>query len=118
MQSSAEKDVDLLLNVAIEHRLMHVETLAYMLHQLPHDRKLRPPHRLVLITDPIAPAMTEIPSGLATLGMARNAMQFGWDNEYEIHRVEVPAFAIDRYMVTNRQYLDFVASGGYQNEAL
>src|SRR5579863_1144212 len=31
-----------LLNVAIEHRLMHVETLAYMLHQLPIDRKIRP----------------------------------------------------------------------------
>src|ERR1700689_4879227 len=28
-----------LLNVAIEHRLMHAETLAYMLHQLPLDRK-------------------------------------------------------------------------------
>src|ERR1022692_1761711 len=26
-----------LLNVAIEHRLMHAETLAYMLHQLPLD---------------------------------------------------------------------------------
>ena len=32
-----------LLNVAIEHRLMHVETLAYMLHQLPIDRKVRQP---------------------------------------------------------------------------
>src|ERR1700675_1361288 len=31
-----------LLNVAIEHRLMHAETLSYMLHQLPLDRKVRP----------------------------------------------------------------------------
>src|ERR1700687_589641 len=30
-----------LLNVAIEHRLMHAETLAYMLHQLPSDHKVR-----------------------------------------------------------------------------
>src|ERR1700683_3123925 len=30
-----------LLNVAIEHRLMHAETLAYMLHQLPLDRKVQ-----------------------------------------------------------------------------
>src|SRR5262249_37879218 len=29
-----------LLNVAIEHRLMHAETLAYMLHQMPLERKL------------------------------------------------------------------------------
>ena len=36
--------LDTLLNVAIEHRLMHVETLAYMLHQLPLDRKISPNH--------------------------------------------------------------------------
>ena len=30
-------------NVAIEHRLMHAETLAYMLHQLPFDNKVRKP---------------------------------------------------------------------------
>src|SRR5580704_15445621 len=29
-----------LLNVASEHRLMHVETLSYMLHQLPVDAKV------------------------------------------------------------------------------
>ena len=32
-----------LLNVAIEHRLMHLETLAYMFHQLPLGRKIRRP---------------------------------------------------------------------------
>ena len=31
-----------LLEVAIEHRLMHAETLCYMLHQLPLDRKFAP----------------------------------------------------------------------------
>src|SRR5271163_789597 len=30
-----------LLNVAIEHRHMHAETLAYMFHQLPFDRKVK-----------------------------------------------------------------------------
>src|SRR5271157_502849 len=30
---------DLLWNVAIEHRLMHAETLAYLLHQLPVEQK-------------------------------------------------------------------------------
>src|SRR5664279_525714 len=30
---------DVILNVAIEHRLMHAETLAYMFHQLPVERK-------------------------------------------------------------------------------
>ena len=33
---------EIILNVAIEHRLMHAETLAYMLHQLPAERKIAP----------------------------------------------------------------------------
>ena len=31
---------EFILNAAIEHRLMHAETLAYLLHQLPLDRKV------------------------------------------------------------------------------
>ena len=34
-----------MLEVAIEHRLMHAETLAYMLHRLPADRKVCGPER-------------------------------------------------------------------------
>ena len=37
--SSAELADGTLLHVAIEHRLMHAETLAYLLHNLPVDRK-------------------------------------------------------------------------------
>jgi ergothioneine biosynthesis protein EgtB len=57
--------------------------------------------------------MVDIPAGVATLGLRRDSETFGWDNEYEIQMVDVPAFVIDRYKVTNRQYLEFVAGGGY-----
>ena len=47
---------EIMLNVAIEHRLMHAETLAYMLHQLPQDRKIAPPdYRAVGSADPGRP---------------------------------------------------------------
>ncbi len=110
------ENTETLLNVAIEHRLMHAETLAYMLHQLPYDQKLQLHSKPLLVTDAVMPSTTEIPAGKATLGLSRNDVQFGWDNEYEINRLEVPAFAIDKYMVTNGQYLEFIAAGGYQNE--
>jgi iron(II)-dependent oxidoreductase len=110
-----------LLNVAIEHRLMHLETLAYMLHQLPIDMKLRPAKRLSLVGAPVVHSMIAIPGGVVTLGLSRDAgsgidfdPNFGWDNEYEAHAVEVPAFEIDQYKVTNRQYLEFVSAGGYE----
>jgi iron(II)-dependent oxidoreductase len=108
-----------LLNVAIEHRLMHAETLAYMLHQLPLERKLKEPQVSDPQTGPVGVEMIEIPAGAATLGISREDCEaFGWDNEYEAQVVNVPAFAIDRYKVTNGQYLKFMEAGGYQDRSL
>jgi iron(II)-dependent oxidoreductase len=106
-----------LLNVAIEHRLMHVETLAYMFHQLPLDMKVRPPNLLSLAGAPVVHRPVVVPAGRVTLGLSRSAEEFGWDNEYEGHTVDVPSFEIDRYKVTNRQYLEFMAAGGYETRA-
>jgi ergothioneine biosynthesis protein EgtB len=103
-----------LLNVAVEHRLMHVETLAYMLHHLPLAMKLQERQPPTLDRPPVAHGMAAIPAGVAILGLARGGPSFGWDNEFEAHAVEVPAFEIDRYKVTNRQYLEFMSDGGYQ----
>src|SRR5258707_13254316 len=75
--------LDTLLNVAIEHRLMHVETLAYILHQLPLDRKVPPEHSLTFTTPPVTHPMISMPGGAATLGLARGGEVFGWDNEFE-----------------------------------
>ena len=116
--AGADFSASTLLNVAIEHRLMHAETLAYMFHQLPLDQKISKARKLELVLPPIVPGMIEIPAGRATLGLSsREENAFGWDNEYEGHIVDVPAFAIDKYKVTNRQYLDFVEAGGYDNPA-
>jgi iron(II)-dependent oxidoreductase len=107
-----------LLNVAVEHRLMHAETLAYMLHQLPFDRKKPQTESLSVITPAVVHRSVEIPAGAVSLGLPRGSDSFGWDNEYVAHTVNVPAFAIDQYKVTNRQYLEFIAAGGYETAAL
>ncbi len=108
---------DVILNIAIEHRLMHAETLAYMLHQLPLDRKVTPldyrPMVLPQPGPPIVARMVDIPAGTATLGIPRGRNSFGWDNEFEEQSVEVPAFAMDVHKVTNGQFLKFVREGGY-----
>ena len=106
------------LNVAIEHRLMHAETLAYMLHQLPLDRKSKPAQANVPAPPAETGKMIGIPAGTATLGLPRSGNVFGWDNEFELHTVEVPAFAIDEYKVTNGEFLRFLREGGYENKSL
>lgn len=110
-----KEDLTQLLQVAIEHRLMHAETLAYMLHQLPLDRKIKPGEKSEPAVAPVNSYMVRIPDGRATLGLRRNDPNvFGWDNEFEQHRVDVPAFSMDRYKVTNGEFLEFMKASGYE----
>ncbi len=110
-------DPGLILNVAIEHRLMHAETLAYMFHWLPPGKKIPQAASLPLpVTQPVLRRAIPIPAGTATLGLARNGA-FGWDNEFEQHTVSVPAFAVDKFKVTNARFLEFVRAGGYSERA-
>jgi gamma-glutamyl hercynylcysteine S-oxide synthase len=114
---ATDETASLLLQVAIEHRLMHAETLAYMLHQLDPSSKIEARAKMELVTNPMRPHMLQIPAGVATLGLSNSADQFGWDNEYQAHEVSVPAFEIDQFMVTNGDYLKFVNAGGYENRS-
>lgn len=97
----------------LEHEQMHQETLLYMFHEMVYERKNRraplsvgagfsPPGRL-------KPAVTHIPAGIATLGAGDH---FAWDNELPQHQVEVPAFEVDRYKVTNGEFLEYVRATG------
>jgi iron(II)-dependent oxidoreductase len=100
-----------LWHVAIEHRLMHAETFAYMLHNLDPERKIAPAGRVTETNGPVvSPSMIEVPAGAATLGR-RRGNGFGWDNEFDEHSIETSAFAMDKYKVTNGEYLEFVRAG-------
>ena len=107
-----------LLHVVIEHRLMHAETLAYLLHNLPVEKKIP---QAGLFADPRPaprPRHVTIPAGTATLGQPRSdSHSFGWDNEFGEQKIEVPSFSIDAFPVANGEYLKFVRAGGYDNSA-
>jgi iron(II)-dependent oxidoreductase len=101
---------ELLLHVAIEHRLMHAETFAYLLHHLSYGCKASLRQAPEPVAPPPTPCMIDIPAGAARLG--RTASEgFGWDNEFEAHSRDVPPFAISKYKVTNGEYLEFVRQG-------
>jgi iron(II)-dependent oxidoreductase len=104
---------------ALEHEAMHQETLLYMWHRLSYDRKRKPTSLQYEVGAPAPPRSTvPIPAGAATLGADRSRVLFGWDNEFDEHRVDVPAFDIDVYDVTNEDFLEFVEAGGYRTRAL
>src|SRR3954467_4387872 len=100
----------------LEHEAMHQETLLYMWHRLPFDRKRRPAGHAPR-TEGAAPASEwiDVPGGCATLGVNRGAIRFGWDNEFPAASAEVGAFAIERHDVTNERFLEFVDARGYRD---
>jgi ergothioneine biosynthesis protein EgtB len=107
-----------MLDTAIEHRLMHAETLAYMFHRLPGNKKKATQRDGQWQAPRVAHRLVEIPSGPATLGLSKDSEQFGWDNERGLVTAHVPEFAIENHNVSNRQFLQFVQHGGYQDRAL
>ncbi len=105
-----------LLNVAIEHRLMHAETLAYLFHNLAFDKKeARSGSQADTRSAPLQ-RQVKIAAGAATLGMSKTVSHpFGWDNEFGAQRIDVREFSIDAYPASNGDYVKFVQAGGYQD---
>jgi len=117
------------IEMAIEHRLMHIETLAYMLPQLPlsafHPAARVPvaaqPGPVPGLSDRAGPAhqarRITIPAGTATIGRPRDD-RFGWDNEFGPQSCPVPTFAIEARPVTHQELRAFVRAGGYRDRSL
>ena len=112
------------LYTALEHEAMHQETLLYMWHRLPYAQKReagdarREAGGARRDAGGAGREAVLVPAGDAVIGADRSAVPFGWDNEFDAHRVHVPAFEIDALPVTNGDYREFVDAGGYSQRDL
>lgn len=102
-------------SVAIEHELMHQETLLYMFQRLPVEWKRRPPDLPdYRFSDGGSAGIVEVEGGPVVLGADFDTTDFGWDNEFPEHTVNAAGFRLDRTPVRNGEFLEFVVDGGYQ----
>lgn len=100
-----------LAHVVVEHRWMHAETFAYLLHNL-NGEGFRPGHPKDAVISgghPIDNPMISIPAGTVTLGQSPE--EFGWDNEFQRHTLHVEDYKLSKYKVTNGEYLRFLETG-------
>ena len=57
-----------------------------------------------------------IPAGPALIGVNSDQVPHSLDNERPQHRIDLPAFHLGRVPVTNAEWQEFIAAGGYQDE--
>lgn len=96
--------------LALAHEDMHGEALLYTLQtlgvpvppSLSRDEPVRSPS-----------ARIAYPGGTIALGAQEGGFVF--DNEKQAHQCYVAPFDIDAGLVTNAQFAEFMADGGYQN---
>ncbi|QBI53241.1 ergothioneine biosynthesis protein EgtB [Streptomonospora litoralis] len=100
-------------HMVIQHEHQHDETMLAT-HQLreggPVLAETAAPPRAPEFT---GPAEVLVEAGPFTMGTT--ADPWSYDNERPAHTVDLPAYWIDTRAVTNAQYLDFVADGGYDD---
>jgi iron(II)-dependent oxidoreductase len=98
--------------MVVQHEEQHDETMfaTLQLRQGPPvllDRRPLPAGRVV------DPARVFVPGGAFTLGVDASTEPFSLDNERPAHSVDVGPFWIAAVPVSNRQWLEFIADGGY-----
>jgi 5-histidylcysteine sulfoxide synthase/putative 4-mercaptohistidine N1-methyltranferase len=103
--------------MGVEHERIHLETSSVLIRQ--HALKHVRPHPAWEPWRIAGPAPTndlvDIPAGQVDAGKSDDS--YGWDNEYGDHVALVPAFRSSRYLVSNGEFLEFVQTGGYAEDA-
>jgi gamma-glutamyl hercynylcysteine S-oxide synthase len=96
------------VGLVVQHELQHGETMAQTLALAGWLPPLPSPPTVTAIDD------VAVPAGPFTLG---STDAWAYDNERPAHVVDVPAFRIDRGLVTNADFAAFVATGAYRDRA-
>ena len=97
--------------MVLQHELQHVETMTQTLQLagFPGPAPGAPP-------EVGAAGDVRIAAGSFTLGT--ESEPWAYDNERPAHEVDLPAFHIDRGLVTNAAFGTFAAAGGYRDRSL
>jgi ergothioneine biosynthesis protein EgtB len=106
-----------LIEIGINHEQQHQELLLTDILALFAANPLRPAYRLRR-PSPVAPETAasgwiDFPGGIRSIGHGGDG--FAWDNEAPRHEALVHPFRMADRLVTNGEWLEFMADGGYSN---
>jgi 5-histidylcysteine sulfoxide synthase len=108
-----------IIMMGIEHERIHIETTAVLLRELPLDMvRSHPIWSNISRESGQAPEneLLFVEGGSVTLGKSKDSPFYGWDNEYGHYEAEVSPFRASKYLVSNKEFLEFVEDNGYARE--
>ena len=113
--------------MGIEHERIHLETSSAILRQMPLADLRREAElsagekRLWRACQEQGPQpenpWVEVPAQVVMLGKRDDDPTYGWDNEYGTEEVRLSGFSAARQLVSNGEFLEFIAAGGYADES-
>ncbi len=109
-----------IIMMGIEHERIHLETTSVLIRELPLSLvKAHDYWGNICKETGKAPANELLPveGGKITLGKGQCNTLYGWDNEYGIQHHDLNSFKASKYLVSNKEFLEFIEAGGYQNKA-
>jgi ergothioneine biosynthesis protein EgtB len=113
-------EVGKLVEVGINHEQQHQELMLTDILALFAASPLRPAYAArrahVAHDEPDAPGWVEFSGGIHRLGHDGNG--FAWDNEGPRHDALLYPFRLADRLVTNGEWLQFIADGGYRSASL
>lgn len=104
--------------MGIEHERIHLETSSVLIRQLPLEEVVAGRFGEICPDRGEAPAenpLVAVTGDSLSLGKPADHPYYGWDNEYGSLQARVDDFRASQLLVSNREYLAFVESGGYEN---
>jgi len=105
--------------MGIEHERIHLETTSVLIRELPIEAVKPHPIWSNICRDSGEPPkniLIEAEGGKITLGKSYDSPTYGWDNEYGNFETEVKGFKASKYLVSNKEFLEFVEDGGYKQK--
>ncbi len=105
-----------LVRLGLEHEMQHQELLVYDIKHLLCDQ-YQPVINPAPASSTKVEGSAEIEGGLYWLGygLQSGSSSFGFDNEKPAHQVFLQNYSLDRTLVTNSEFLEFMRDRGYED---
>jgi ergothioneine biosynthesis protein EgtB len=104
-----------LVEIGINHEQQHQELLAYDIKYILGHQPTFPQYKGDFFLSEEKQLQEFIPfeEGIHEIGYKGN--DFCFDNELGVHKVYIHPFEISNKLITNKEYIEFIEDGGYQN---